>query len=90
VHADDCTFSAQAFTTRSDIGPARGAAEPAQRGEAPVQRRNVVSFGAAPTGYVAGRGRGVSGYGGPSDSAPLPGQALLQTGVMCVCVCVCV
>jgi pre-mRNA-processing factor 6 len=41
--------------------------------------RNVVSFGAAPAGYVAGRGRGVSGFGGPSESAPLPGQALVVT-----------
>jgi pre-mRNA-processing factor 6 len=37
--------------------------------------RNVASFGAAPAGYVAGRGRGISGFGAPSESAPLPGQA---------------
>ncbi len=42
--------------------------------------RNVVSFGSAPAGYVAGRGRGVSGYGAPSESAPQPGQALVNTG----------
>jgi hypothetical protein len=28
---------------------------------------------------VAGRGRGVSGFGGPSETAPLPGQALVTT-----------
>lgn len=39
----------------------------------------MASFGAAPAGYVAGRGRGVSGFGGPSETAPLPGQALVTT-----------
>lgn len=43
---------AMGFTTRSDIGPARPA--PAPMG-APG---DLPSFGQAPAGYVAGRGRG--------------------------------
>eukprot|EP00455_Lapot_gusevi_P044895 TRINITY_DN5682_c0_g1_i2.p1 TRINITY_DN5682_c0_g1~~TRINITY_DN5682_c0_g1_i2.p1 ORF type:complete len:977 (+),score=316.05 TRINITY_DN5682_c0_g1_i2:61-2931(+) len=59
------------FTTRSDIGPARNLGDPGLavpiRGETPMRR--VVSFGQAPTGYVAGRGRGVAGFGGGGEGA---------------------
>jgi pre-mRNA-processing factor 6 len=49
------------FTTRSDIGPARTPAAPGAPGAAPAAPGvgGPTDFGAAPAGYIAGRGRGM-------------------------------
>ena len=53
---------ASGFTTRSDIGPA-GTGQ---------KSLTDVSFGAAPVGYVAGRGRGFGQQGTGEMGAPAP------------------
>lgn len=72
------------FTTRSDIGPARGAAGGgAGRGSARPEPPTV-SFGVAPAGYVAGQGRGAGGFGrggampgdGSAEAAQLGGAGV--------------
>jgi len=76
VHGPKCDFGPQphayvagagrgavGFTTRSDIGPSRQAVVPVDRSisaQKDRQRQQVMSFGTAPTGYVAGAGRGAA------------------------------
>jgi len=55
---------ATGFTTRSDIGPAR----------------EVPSFGEAPSGYVAGRGRGAIGFGPKDDDDDAPEKRMSFDG----------
>jgi len=55
------------FTTRSDIGPSRQAVVPVDRSisaQKDRQRQAMAQLGAAPSGYVAGAGRGASSIPG--------------------------
>ncbi|KAL7565035.1 hypothetical protein ACA910_020746 [Epithemia clementina (nom. ined.)] len=70
---------AAGFTTRSDVGPAAtdGQAGVGSRAAASAaQQRQQHSFGDAPAGYVAGRGRGVGGPGGGGDR--LSGETMMS------------
>ena len=66
---------ASGFTTRSDVGPAATDGQGGVGSRAAAAAQQTHAFGDAPTGYVAGRGRGMGGLSsGGSGSARIAGE----------------